>query len=97
MSDRTGRAEAFLGLPGLRVLEVDDSADEVVVVVETTAERVTHTPLGEVAGKPGAPRPATLVPADTSSPWDCSQCSRRRSLPFRCSPRAGFSGLRFRW
>ncbi len=40
MSDGTGLAEVLLGLPGFRVLEVDENADEVVVVVETTAELV---------------------------------------------------------
>lgn len=37
MSDGTGLAEALLGLPGFRVLGVTETADEVVVRVETTA------------------------------------------------------------
>ena len=38
MSDGTGLAEALLGLDGFSVLEVAETAHEVVVVVETTAE-----------------------------------------------------------
>ena len=37
MSDGTGLAEALLGLPGFRVLEVFETAEELVVRVETTA------------------------------------------------------------
>ena len=37
MNDGTGLAEALLGLPGFRVLEVTEAEAEVVVVVETTA------------------------------------------------------------
>lgn len=40
MSDGTGMAEALLGLPGFRVLAVDETDGEVVVVVETTADVV---------------------------------------------------------
>ena len=40
MSDATGLAEALLGLPGFRVLEVTETADELVIVVETVA-RIT--------------------------------------------------------
>jgi len=40
MSDATGLAEALLGLPGFRVLEVVEAADEVTVVVESTARIV---------------------------------------------------------
>ncbi len=40
MSDGTGLAEALLGLPGFRVLEVTETADEVAVVVETAVEVV---------------------------------------------------------
>ncbi|PLS75697.1 MAG: hypothetical protein CYG61_06140 [Actinobacteria bacterium] len=38
MSDGTGRAEALLGLPGFRVLEVIVDGVEVVVRIETMAE-----------------------------------------------------------
>lgn len=38
MSDGTGLAEALLGLPGFRVLEVVEDPPEVVVTVETTVE-----------------------------------------------------------
>ena len=37
MSDGIGLAEALLGLPGFRVLEVAETADEVVITIETTA------------------------------------------------------------
>jgi transposase len=37
MSDAIGLAEALLGLPGFRVLEVFEASDEVTVVVETVA------------------------------------------------------------
>jgi transposase len=40
VSDGTGLAEALLGLPGFRVLEVDETTVEVLIVVETTAEVV---------------------------------------------------------
>lgn len=36
--DGIGLAEALLGLPGFRVLEVVETAVEVIVTVETTAE-----------------------------------------------------------
>lgn len=36
MSEGTGLAEALLGLDGFRVLEVDETPDELVVVIETT-------------------------------------------------------------
>ena len=39
MSDGIGLAEALLGLPGFRVLEVSEPDVEVVVVIETTATR----------------------------------------------------------
>ena len=38
MSDGIGLAEALLGLPGFRVLDVSETDAEVVVTVETTAE-----------------------------------------------------------
>jgi transposase len=40
MSDATGLAEALLGLPGFRVLEVSEAADEVTIVVETVVRIV---------------------------------------------------------
>ena len=40
MSDRTGLAEALLGLDGFRVLEVTESIDELVIWIETDAEFV---------------------------------------------------------
>ena len=40
MSDGIGLAEALLGLPGFRVLEVDERDDEVVVTIETDADLV---------------------------------------------------------
>jgi hypothetical protein len=40
VSDGTGLAEALLGLPGLRVLEVSETVAELVVTIETTADRV---------------------------------------------------------
>jgi transposase len=40
MSDATGLAEALLGLPGFRVLEVLEASDEVTIVVETTSRLV---------------------------------------------------------
>jgi transposase len=40
MDDATGLAEALLGLDGFRVLAVEETTDELVVTVETTAEIV---------------------------------------------------------
>jgi transposase len=40
MSDATGLAEALLGLPGFLVLEVSETADELVIVVETVTRVV---------------------------------------------------------
>jgi hypothetical protein len=40
MDDATGLAEALLGLDGFRVLDVDETPAEVVVMVETTADLV---------------------------------------------------------
>jgi hypothetical protein len=40
MSDGTGLAEALLGLDGLRVLDVSETPDELVVTVESTVDRV---------------------------------------------------------
>ncbi len=40
MSDGIGPAEALLGLDGFRVLAVTETADEVVVTVETMVEFV---------------------------------------------------------
>jgi hypothetical protein len=40
VSDGTGLAEALLGLPGFRVLEVTETVAELVVTIETTADRV---------------------------------------------------------
>jgi transposase len=40
VSDGTGLAEALLGLPGFRVLEVVETLEELVVTIETTADRV---------------------------------------------------------
>ncbi len=40
MSDATGVAEAMLGLPGFRVLAVDETPLEVVIPIETSADRV---------------------------------------------------------
>jgi hypothetical protein len=37
MSDGIGLAEALLGLDGLRVLEVSEGADELVITVESKA------------------------------------------------------------
>lgn len=49
MSDATGVAEAMLGLPGFRVLGVDESEAEVVILIETTAELVGCRECGAVA------------------------------------------------
>jgi transposase len=40
MSDGTGLAEALLGLPGFRVLEVAETAEELVIRIETTTSLV---------------------------------------------------------
>ena len=40
MSDGTGLAEKMLGLPGVRVLEVNESVGEVVITVESTTTKV---------------------------------------------------------
>ena len=39
MSDGTGLADALLGLSGFRVLEVRENPDELVIEMETTADR----------------------------------------------------------
>ena len=49
MSDATGVAEAMLGLPGFRVLAVDESAAELIIRIETTAELVGCPECGVVA------------------------------------------------
>ena len=49
MSDATGAAEALLGLAGLRVLEVEETATEVVVFIELVAEAVGRPECGVVA------------------------------------------------
>jgi transposase len=49
MSDATGVAEAMLGLPGFRVLGVEESAAEVVILIETVAELVGCPGCGVVA------------------------------------------------
>ena len=49
MSDATGVAEAMLGLPGFRVLEVTESDAEVVIRIETMAELVGCGQCGVVA------------------------------------------------
>ena len=49
MCDATGLAEAMLGLDGFRVLEVQESAGEVVIRIETTAELVGCPVCGVVA------------------------------------------------
>ncbi len=40
MSDATGAAEALLGLPGFRVIEVHEDAAEVLIVIELVADLV---------------------------------------------------------
>jgi transposase len=49
MSDATGVAEAMLGLPGFRVLAVDETPAEVVIRIETMAELVGCAECGVVA------------------------------------------------
>ena len=49
MSDATGVAEAMLGLPGFRVLAVDETPAEVVIRIETIAEMVGCAECGVVA------------------------------------------------
>jgi transposase len=49
MSDATGAAEALLGLPGFRVLEVTETAAEVIIRIETDAELVGCPRCGVVA------------------------------------------------
>jgi transposase len=46
VSDGTGLAEALLGLSGFRVLTVSETADELVVEVETTADRAACASCG---------------------------------------------------
>ena len=72
MSDGIGLAEALLGLPGFRVLEVTESYDELVVTVETVAELAGCAQCGtraeaherrpvEIRDLPCFGRPARLV------------------------------------
>ena len=49
MSDATGAAEALLGLPGFRVLEVHEDPSEVIVVVELAVQAVGCPGCGVVA------------------------------------------------
>ena len=49
MCDRTGLAEAILGLDGFRVLDVDETPAEVVITVETTATIAGCAACGAVA------------------------------------------------
>ena len=49
MSDATGAAEALLGLPGFRVLEVQESPGELLIVIELTAETIGCPGCGVVA------------------------------------------------
>jgi hypothetical protein len=49
MDDATGAAEALLGLPGCRVLAVEETAVEVVIEIETAAELVGCLGCGGVA------------------------------------------------
>jgi hypothetical protein len=52
MSDGIGLAEALLGLPGFRVLEVHESVDELVVTVESTVTVAWCVLLGLRVGDP---------------------------------------------
>lgn len=72
MSDGTGLAEALLGLPGFRVLEVFEGPDEVVVPIESIVDRVFCMRCGvraeahdrmpvEIRDLPCFGRPARLV------------------------------------
>jgi transposase len=47
--DATGVAEALLGLPGFRVLEVTETAAELIIRIETSAELVGCPDCGVVA------------------------------------------------
>jgi hypothetical protein len=49
MSDATGAAEALLGLPGFRVLEVQEAPGELLIVIELAAETVGCPGCGVVA------------------------------------------------
>ncbi len=49
MSDAPGVAEAMVGLPGFRVLAVDETPAEVVIQIETSADRVGCPACGVVA------------------------------------------------
>src|SRR5437016_5730241 len=49
MADATGLAEAMLGLDGFRVLEVEETASEVLIRIETTLELVGCPGCGVVA------------------------------------------------
>ena len=72
MSDGTGLAEALLGLPGFRVLEVFEGSEEVVVPIESIVDRVFCMKCGvraeahdrmpvEIRDLPCFGRPARLV------------------------------------
>ena len=72
MNDATGLAEALLGLDGFRVLDVDETPDEVIVTVETTTDVVGCASCGvrarakdrvrvEIRDLPCFGRPARLV------------------------------------
>jgi transposase len=88
VSDGTGLAEALLGLPGFRVLEVVETVAELVVTIETTADRVGCVGCGtraqshdrvEVAVRdlPCFGRPARLVWCKRR--WRCREplCDRK--------------------
>jgi transposase len=81
MNDATGLAEVLLGLDGFRVLGVDETSDEVIVTVETTADLVGCSTCGvraeaqdrvrvDIRDLPCFGRPARLV--WTKRRWRCA-------------------------
>jgi hypothetical protein len=53
VNDGNGLAEALLGLPGFRVLEVTEAPEELVVTIETTADVVGCSACAVRARSPG--------------------------------------------
>ena len=61
MTDATGVAEAMLGLPGFRVLDVEEGDGEVVILIETVDELVGCAGCGVIARRTAGWRWTTAI------------------------------------
>jgi transposase len=80
MSDATGTAEALLGLVGFRVLEVEETPAEVVILIELVAETVGCPECGVVARAHGR----TVVDCRDLAAFGRPARLRWRKRRFRC-------------